>query len=156
MKLIFKQRFFSWLDSYDIYDEHGEIAYTVEGKMSWGHKLHVLDRSGRHIATLRERVLTFLPQFEIYIGEQYMGCIRKELSLLRPRFTVECNDWDVEGNFWEWDYRIVCRTGAVVANVSKELLRLTDTYVIDVENPQNSLLALLVVLALDAEKCSRN
>ena len=40
MKLLFKQRFFSWLDSYDIYDEHGNTIYTVEGKLSWGHCLH--------------------------------------------------------------------------------------------------------------------
>ena len=32
MKLLFRQRFFSWLDSYDVYYENGQIAYTVEGK----------------------------------------------------------------------------------------------------------------------------
>ena len=32
MKLFFKQRFFSWFDSYDIYNEAGETVYTVEGK----------------------------------------------------------------------------------------------------------------------------
>ena len=31
MKLLFKQRFFSWFDSYDIYDENGAAVYTVEG-----------------------------------------------------------------------------------------------------------------------------
>ena len=29
MRLIFKQRFFSWFDSYDIYDEAGNVVYTV-------------------------------------------------------------------------------------------------------------------------------
>ena len=37
MKLLFKQRFFSWLDSYDIFDETGCIVYTVKGRVSWGH-----------------------------------------------------------------------------------------------------------------------
>ena len=32
MKLLFKQRFFSWFDSYDIYDEGGRGVFTVEGK----------------------------------------------------------------------------------------------------------------------------
>lgn len=32
MKLLFKQRFFSWLDRYDIYDENENVVYTVEGK----------------------------------------------------------------------------------------------------------------------------
>ena len=36
MKLLFKQRFFSWLDSYDIYDEYENTVYTVKGQLSWG------------------------------------------------------------------------------------------------------------------------
>ena len=53
MKLLFKQRFFSWFDSYDIYNEAGETVYTVEGKLSWGHCLHILDAAGNHIGTVR-------------------------------------------------------------------------------------------------------
>ena len=34
MKLIFKQRLFSWFDSYDIYYEDGTTAYTVKGQLS--------------------------------------------------------------------------------------------------------------------------
>ena len=69
MRLYFKQRIFSWLDSYDIYDEAGNTVYTVEGKLSWGHCLHILDAQGVHIVTVQEKVFTFLPQFELYIGE---------------------------------------------------------------------------------------
>lgn len=156
MKLLFRQRMFSWLDSYDVYYESGAVAYTVEGRFGWGHKLHILDASGCHIATLRERIFQFLPAFELYIGEQYVGCIRKEFSLFTPRFTVECSGWDVEGDLFGWDYRITAPGGVPVASVYKELFRFTDTYTIDVNDPQTALLALLVVLAIDAEKCSRN
>ncbi|MBQ6798990.1 MAG: LURP-one-related family protein [Oscillospiraceae bacterium] len=156
MKLLFRQRFFSWLDSYDIYDENGNTVYTVEGKFGWGHRLHILDASGRHIATLKERIFHFLPTFELYVGEQYVGCIKKEFTLFRPRFTVECAGWDVEGDFFGWDYTITAPGGVRVASVYKELFRFTDTYVIDVCEPQSALLALLVVLAIDAEKCSNN
>ena len=85
-----------------------------------------------------------------------MGCIRKEFSFFHPRFTLDCNGWSVEGAIMEWDYQILDENGALVATVSKELLRLTDTYIIDVANPDHALLALMVVLAIDAEKCSRN
>ena len=34
MKLYFKQRFFSWFDSYDIYYEGGSVANTVDGKLA--------------------------------------------------------------------------------------------------------------------------
>ena len=43
-----------------------------------------------------------------------------------------------------------------IARVSKELFHMTDTYVIDVQDPGNALDALMFVLAIDAEKCSRN
>ena len=38
MKLLFKQRLFSWFDSYDIYDEFGNTVYLLKGKFSWGYK----------------------------------------------------------------------------------------------------------------------
>ena len=41
MKLLFKQRLFSWFDSYDIYDEAGNTVYVVKGQLSWGHKLAI-------------------------------------------------------------------------------------------------------------------
>lgn len=156
MRLRFKQRFFSWLDSYDIYDESGNTVYTVEGKLSWGHCLHVLDASGEHIGTLQEKVFTFLPKFEMYIRNQYVGCIQKEFTFFQPRFDIDCNGWQVEGSFMEWDYTVREACGALVASISKELFNWTDTYVIDVANPKDALGVLMLVLAIDAEKCSRN
>ena len=77
MKLLFKQRFFSWFDSYDIYDEYENTVYTVEGKLSWGHCLHILDRAGRHIGTVQQKVLTFLPRFELYENDRLVGTLQK-------------------------------------------------------------------------------
>lgn len=156
MRMYFKQRMFSWFDSYDIYNENGDVLYTVQGQLSWGHCLHVLDAGGRHVGTVQERVFTFLPKFEIYFGDQYAGCIQKEFTFFRPRFHIDCNGWQMEGNFMEWDYAISDDAGRPVAQVSKELFRWTDTYVIDVEDPRNALCVLMLVLAIDAEKCSRN
>ncbi len=161
MKLYFKQRMFSWFDSYDIYymndgEETGAVAYTVEGKLAWGHCLHILDPQGRHIATVQQQVLTFLPKFDMYVGDEYVGTIRKEFTFLRPSFNLDYNGWRVEGSFMEWDYAIVDGSGSQVAAVSKELFHWTDTYVIDVADERDALYALMVVLAIDAEKCSRN
>lgn len=56
----------------------------------------------------------------------------------------------------EWDYDITDATGNTVASISKEILHLTDQYVIDVVDENDALTALMFVLAIDAEKCSRN
>ena len=157
MKLYFKQRMFSWFDSYDIYhmDDSGAVAFTVEGKLAWGHCLHILDPMGQHIATVKQQVFTFLPKFDLYIGEQCVGTIRKEFTFLRPSFTLDFNGWQVEGDFMGWEYEITDGQRQVAA-ISKELLHWTDTYVIDVADGRDGLCALMVVLAIDAEKCSRN
>lgn len=156
MRLLFRQRLFSWFDSYDVYDEAGEIVYTVKGQLSWGHCLHILDAEGCHIATVQERVLTLLPAFELYVGEEYLGCIRREFTLFRPCYDIACNGWQAEGDFFEWDYAITDGNGGTVAVITKELLHWTDTYVIDVAREEDALCALMLVLAIDAEKCSRN
>ena len=157
MKLYFKQRFFSWFDSYDIYDyDTGDVVYTVEGQLAWGHCLHILDAGGRHIATVKQRVLTFLPKFDLYLGDACIGTICKEFTIVRPLFTLNFNGWQVQGSFWEWDYTITDHGGREVAVITKELFRWTDTYVIDVADPADALQALMVVLSIDAEKCSRN
>lgn len=155
MKLLFKQRMFSWFDSYDIFDERGNIAYTVAGQLSWGHCFKISDAYGNYVGTVKERVLTFLPKFEIYIGEILCGFISKEFTFFKPKFNIDFNGWRVEGDIFEWDYRVVAPNGSVVAEVSKELFNWTDTYSIEIGNPQDSLAVLMLVLAIDAEKCSR-
>ena len=134
MRLLFKQRFFSWFDSYDIYDEEGRTVFTVQGKLAWGHCLEIHDGSGRHIGTVKEEVLT----------------------LFRPSFRLDLNGWRIQGNFLEWDYEIEDGAGRRVASLSKQLFNWTDTYVIDVEQEQDAVYALMVALAIDAAKCSQS
>ena len=78
MKLLFRQRFFSWFDSYDVFDEEGRTVYTVQGKLAWGHRLEIYDAQGGHLGTVKQEVLTFLPRFRLYAGEQLVGEVWKE------------------------------------------------------------------------------
>ena len=156
MKLRFRQRFFSWFDSYDIYDEAGNTAYVVKGQMSWGHCLKIFTANGQEVGMVKERVLTFLPKFEIYGNGRYLGCISKELSFLKPRYDIDFNGWHIEGSFMAWDYSITGAAGQQIASVSKELFHMTDTYVLTIANPRDALHVLMFVLAVDAEKCSRS
>lgn len=155
MKLLFKQRAFTWFDSYDIFDEAGDTVYTVQGRLAWGHKLEISDAAGNYLGQVRQEVLTFRPRFSLFIGENCVGQLRKEFTLFKPVFTLDCNGWEIEGNFWEWDYRVT-EGSRIVMTVSKELFHWTDTYQMDIADPRDALLCLMIVLAIDAEKCSRN
>ena len=156
MKLLFKQRLFSWLDSYDIYYEDGSVAYTVKGQLAWGHCLKILDPEGYEIGTVKEKVLTWMPRFEVYLGEQYIGSISKEFTWFKPKYNIDFNGWQIQGEWTEWDYTILGPMGDVLAVISKEIWNWTDTYTIDVMSPDDALYALMFVLAIDAEKCSRD
>ena len=154
MRLLFKQRLFSWFDSYDIYDEDGNVVYEVKGQLDWGHCLKVY-QSNVHLATIKQVLLTFIPRFEIYKDDQYVGSISKEFSFFVPRYNIDFNGWHIEGDIFEWDYQIYDGS-KVIASISKELFNLTDTYVLNIIDPKDAFDVLAFVLAIDAEKCSRN
>ena len=154
MRLLFKQRFFSWFDSYDIFDEDGNTVYVVKGELSWGHRLQIYDAMGNPVGRVQERVLTFLPKFELYVEGRLAGEIVKEFSLFRPKFQLDCNGWTIEGDFWEWDYTVM--DGArTVMRLSKELWNWTDTYSMEITRSEDALYSLMIVLAIDAVKCSQ-
>ena len=155
MRLLFKERLFSWLDSYDIYDDAGNTVFVVKGALAWGHLLRIYDARGNEVGYIREKMFSFLPKFEMYVGDRYAGCISKEFSFFKPKFNIDYNGWHVDGDWFEWDYAVLDSVGRSVASVSKELWNWTDTYAIDVCDPHDSLYALMLVLAIDAEKCSR-
>ena len=154
MKLLFKQRLFTWFDSYDIYNENGDTLYTVEGQFSWGHCLHILDRNGTHVATVQEKVFRLLPKFELYIGDNLIGCIEKEFTFFKPRYEIDYNGWRCEGDFLSWDYDVYAGCSSVV-HISKELFHWGDTYTINILNSEDEIPALMLVIAIDAANCTQ-
>lgn len=155
MKLLIKQRVFTWTDSYDVYDENGEAKYFVKAELiALGHQLHVYDRNRHEIGVIHQKILTFLPAFEIEVGGKSIGTIQKEFSFLKPRYEIDYNGWRVEGDFLGWDYDVYSGCSAVI-HISKELFQWGDTYVINFENPADELDGLLLVIAIDAANCSQ-
>lgn len=155
MKLLFKQRLFSWFGRYDIYDETGDTVFQVEGRPAWGHRLELFDISGQYLGQLREKIFRLMPSYEIYLGDHMIGEIQKQITFLRPAYRLTFNGWMVKGSVLEWDYEVLDAAGRQVMQASKEVLRLADTYVIDVDDPENALLAAMIVLAIDADKAGR-
>lgn len=155
MRLLIKQRVFSWTDSYDIYDENGNAKYFVKAEfLALGHQLHVYDKNDCEIGIIHQRLLTFLPAFEIELNGCKIGEIQKQFSLFCPRYEIDFNGWRVEGDFLGWDYDVYSGCSAII-HISKELLHWGDTYVIDFANPEDELMGMLLVIAIDAANCSQ-
>ena len=82
MRLLIKQRVFSWTDSYDVYDENENPKYFVKAEFfSLGHQLHVYDRNNHELGVIRQRLLTLrmlLPLWKVLLERA-----RKWSSLLQ-------------------------------------------------------------------------
>lgn len=146
---------FSWFDSYDIYDEEGQVAYTVKGKLWWGHKLNIYDKNGNLAGVVQEEILRFLPRFTLIQDGKEIGYIKKEFTFLKPVFSLSCRDWTVKGDCLEWNYEVRDGQNELIMTAGKRVLSWTDTYVIEYGKRENELLSLMIVLAIDAAKCSQ-
>lgn len=150
MRLLIKQRVFSWSDTYDVYDQNEESKYFVKAEFfSLGHKIHIYDRFSNEIGVIREKVMSLLPVFEIEIQGKIIGKIQKKFTLFNPKYEVDFNGWRVEGNFVGWNYDVLSGC-SVIMHIAKEPLHWGDTYIIDFQNQENEIMGLLLVLAIDA------
>ena len=156
MRLLIKQRVFSCSDTYDVYDESGSTKYFVKAEfLSLGHRLHVYNRNNREVGLIKQRLLTFLPVFDIEINGMRQGTIEKRFSIFTPKYDVDFNGWRVEGDFLGWEYDVYSGCSSII-HITKELFHWGDTYVIDILNPSDELMGLLLVIAIDAANCTQN
>lgn len=156
MKLLIRQRVFSWTDSYDVYDETGRPKYFVKAEwFTLGHQIHVYEKAtGREVGSIHQKLFRFLPAFEIVLNGQAMGTVRKEFTFFSPRYSIDYQGWTAEGDLFGWDYD-VRRGNVTVLHISKELFTWGDTYAMTFENPAVEMPGLLLVIAIDAANCSQ-
>lgn len=157
MKLLIKQRVFSWTDTYDVFDENEVAKYFVKAEFfALGHQIHIYDkRTGQEVGAVRQRLIAFMPKFDIEINGNTVGVIEKQFTFFRPKYEIDYNGWRVEGDFLGWDYEVMSGCGRVM-HITRELLHWGDTYIIEYGNPQDELLGLLLVIAIDAANCTNN
>ncbi|WP_295610560.1 LURP-one-related/scramblase family protein [uncultured Methanobrevibacter sp.] len=157
MKLLLKQKMFSWFDSYNIYGEDGNIEYKVHGELSLGHKLKIVSPQGEELGEVKEKIISLRPTFDLYEKGKKIGSIKKKrFNLFGSAYNIESLGWIAQGNFTDWSYSIHDSNRNLVATIDKQLLNLTDTYVMDIVSPQHALHVLMFVIAIDAEKCSKS
>ena len=59
MKLIFKQRLLSVLDSYDIYDEFGNTEYIVKGEIGLSHRFRIYNNRNTNLVIINNNLLVY-------------------------------------------------------------------------------------------------
>ena len=156
MKLYIKQKVFSLTSKFTVKDEAGNDRYFVEGEFfSLRGRLHIMDAQGEEIGQIYRRLMTFLPHFILEIGGEEIAEIVKDFSFFRPKYSLENTSLSVEGDFWAHEYRIT-QNGREVVSISKEWFTWGDCYALDIADSADEMLALAVVLAIDAVHAQAN
>lgn len=154
MKLYLKQRIFSWSERFTVKDFNGNDKYYIQGELlSWGRKLHIFDNNDNEVAAIRQKAISILPRFEVYIDDRYRFEVNKKFSLLRPEFNMVGLDWSIKGELFSHEYKIVGGYG-IVATVSKVFLTMGDSYSIDIKSQDNEVQVLAAVLAINCALAS--
>ena len=149
MKLYIKQQVFTWGDKFEVKDSEGNARYFVEGEVfSWGKKLHIYDTNGVEVIYIAQELMTFLPRYQIFVNNILSAEIVKEFSFFLPRYRIDKLGWKIEGHFGAHDYTITQNNSQIVS-ISKNWFTWGDSYVLDINDPQNELVALAVVITID-------
>ena len=149
MKLFMQQEAFAWGKPMELWDKGGHTRYTVTGEaFSLGKRLHVQDLAGREAVYVRQQVPSMFPRYELEAYGKHVGTIIKDLTFLRPRYTLEGLDWEISGNPGGFDYEITWRS-SVVASCHPVQGEKGDMYALEILDRTAELPALGVLLTVN-------
>ena len=153
MRYVMRQKLLSWGDDFTIKDEQGKDAFFVDGKaLSFGDKLSFQDMAGKELVHIEQKLLNWSPTYELWRGDQMLAHVKRELfSFIHHRFTVDVpgpDDLEAEGDFLDHEYAFT-RGGKVVATVSKKWFSWTDTYGVEIDDKEDSVLILASAVVVD-------
>lgn len=158
MKFYMKQKMFSLSQRFDIFNEAGESVFYVENELlSLGRKMHVYEtKTDQEVAFIQQKLLVWLPRFEVYVDGDHISTIKKELTFLKPKYTISGLDWNIQGNWLEYDYQIYTKDNREVASIGKKWFSFTDSFEFDIKDDSvNPIAVISVILAIDAVMDSR-
>lgn len=150
MYLYLKQKAFSWGDKFAVYDAAGNVRWYAYGDVfTWGRKLHVCDINSVERCFIRQRLMTWLPKYEIYIDGVLSTEVNRKFTFFTQEYTADSLGWYVTGDVFAHDYMVTCGS-YTVASVSKEWFSWGDAYAINIADDRDEMAVLALVLAIDA------
>ncbi|MFE7427062.1 LURP-one-related/scramblase family protein [Streptomyces sp. NPDC014735] len=159
MRFQVRERLFGIGDDYWIEDTDGRKVFLVDGKaMRLRDTFELKDSEGRVLVEIRQKLFSLRDTMLIERGGEQLATIRrKRLSLLRNHYRVTLVDGtelDVSGRILDREFAVEY-DGELLAQISRRLLTVRDTYGIDIvrEDADAALLiAVSVCVIVLAEK----
>ena len=153
MRYQVRERLFSIKDDFWVTDQDGNRVFFVDAKvLSLRHKLDLQDASGRTLAEIKHKLVTFTHAMEVERDGSVVATVHKAvLSPLHHRAVIDLADGrhlEAVGNIVDKDFEIR-DGGQVVAQISRSWFRVRDTYGVDVAPGENDALIICIAICLD-------
>jgi uncharacterized protein YxjI len=144
-----------------------ELGIFVAKILSIGknYRLYTIEDQEHAILTVKEKAISLRSTYSFFKGEKddanLIGKLKQKLISIKPKFWFEDPDenklFTMKGNFWRLKYKIFLE-GKVIAEISKKLWKIRDTYGLRIDeslDDDSAMLILGIVVMLHHEKEER-
>lgn len=103
---------------------------------------------------LLPKSVQLLPKFFVEVNGREVLTIKKEISFLKARYTIDAAGIEVQGNWWDMNFQVY-QHGEVVGKVSKEWFTWGDSYKVQVMKEEMETIMIALVVAIDCVKADQ-
>ncbi|MFX0000029.1 MAG: LURP-one-related/scramblase family protein [Candidatus Hodarchaeota archaeon] len=164
-EFLLQEKFFSIRDKVKVMSiDKKELGIFIAKIISIGknYRLYDIDDQENAILTVKEKVISLRSTYSFYKGEKddenLIGKLKRKLISIKPKYWFEDPDenklFTMKGNIWQLKYKIFLEE-KVVAEISKKLWKIKDTYGIRLDqslDDDSAMLVLGIVVMLHHEK----
>lgn len=151
-QLYMRQKILSLRGKFTIMDEQGNDIYYVTGSfMKIPKSFIIMNQQQQQLAVITKKVLSLFPTFFVEVQGKEIATIRKELSFFKARYSIHGEGIEVQGNWWDMNFRIF-QHGEEIAAISKKWLSFGDSYEIQILKDHMEEIIIALVVAIDCVK----
>ena len=164
-EFLLQEKLFSIRDKVKILGvDKGELGIFISKIISIGrnYRLYTIDDQENAVLTVKEKVISLRSTYSFFKGdkddENLIGKLKRKLVSIKPKFWFEDPDekklFTMKGNLWQLKYKIYLED-KVVAEISKKLWKIKDTYGVRMDkslDDDSAMLILGIVVMIHHEK----
>ena len=141
-----------------------ELGIFIAKILSIGknYRLYTMEDQENPILTVKEKVISIRSTYSFFRGdkedENLIGKLRQKIISIKPKFWFEDPEenkmFTMKGNFWRLKYKIFLED-KVIAEISKKLWKIKDTYGLRMDeslDDESAMLVLGIVVMIHHEK----
>ena len=149
VSLVMTQKVIKLLEEYEV-KTGGTIKYKIKKKaIAVGADFDVYDAVGNKIGLIDQKVANLVKTYDISIQGQPCGTIKKKFPALTKDMNYDARGWKLDGDALGMNFKFIDGAKNVYATVKKKLVAIGDTYEIEVMNPDDELIVVMLTVILD-------